>query len=161
MGSGRVFDVLKKFASRHKEQRRKTLRENAQGVLKRDHLIAQLQGDQDKSAGIALPETTPPAAIESPETAPAVESPRAAPTVETSAKPVRKPARKPNRAKKPAKKIPVERAASAFEFIAEIDLDLKGAASEPAPEPPPPPEERGLPPDFEAKLKHLRDLMDF
>lgn len=152
MGSGRVFEVLKKFAQRRKVERKKTLLENARGVLKRDHLLAQLHAEQDQSAGnrtvAGQALAAPPLAAPTPE---ATESASVPAPVKRAME------RSKTRPKKPAKRIRIEPPARAFEFMTEIDLDLRSTVVEVVL----PPEPQSLPPDFEAKLKRLSDLMNF
>ena len=159
MESGSVFKVLKKFMGG--QEKKRTLLENARGVVKRDHLLGQLQAKSGGSSAIAAPTAAEPLVAEPFAPEPMAEvvetpAPREAPASLASKAP-EKTRRKHGRPKKPAKKPIPEQAASAFGFMTEIDLDLRGVAVEI----PPPPELQGLPPDFEDKLRHLRDLMDF
>ena len=152
MESESVFKVLKKFM--RGQEKKRTLLENARGVVKRDHLLGQLQAEASGSIAVhtaatqfaeapLLPE---PIAME----APAPEEAQVSPAQE-------KAPRKRSRAKKPAKKPIPEQAASAFGFMTDIDLELKGVVIEA----PAPPETLDLPPDFEAKLQQLSKLMNF
>ena len=151
MESGSVFKVLKKFMGG--QEKKRSLLDNAMGVVKRDHLLAQLQAETAGAAGSAEPKIT--AALALADEVPELPAKSVVPSTPTPTP--KKAQQKRGRSKKPAKKTLPEQPPSAFEFMAKIDLDLKGTALESVA----PPETPGLPPDFEAKLQHLSSLMNF